>query len=231
MNTKNNDDCIIDGGYAPDNGEEKTLCVLVLDDSGSMSGIDASGESKISQVQKGIDEVKVDIASNPQTSQKVEMCIELFNHAVRVVQKPALVENINMPTLCAGGGTNLSGAVLKAIDEVAERKAYYVEHGIPYKRPIIVLLTDGQAPIDSIVEKVKKGSAEKHYFIIPIAVGDDADMVALNKIASDRAYKIKDGHISSFFRWLSNSLGVIANADPDAPVDLENPFSGWAVNG
>ncbi len=220
---------IMNGGYTPENGEEKTLCVLALDVSGSMGGIDAGGKAKYVQVQESLTELQTDIGSNPEVSQKVELGIVLFDHVVKVAQKAALVENITMPTLYAGGGTDLAGGVLKAIEEVKERKAYYVEHGIPYKRPIIVVLTDGQANVDHIVEEVKKGSADKHYFIIPIAVGDDADMTSLNKIASDRAYKIKDGHISSFFRWLSNSLGVIANADPDAPVDLENPFSGWAV--
>jgi len=218
-------------GYTPENCEEKTLCILVLDKSGSMCVVDAGGEAKYVQVQNGLNEVISDIASDPLTSQKAEFGIILFDHVARVVQKAALVENITVPTMSAGGGTDIAGALRMAINEVAERKAYYVEHGIPYKRPIIVLLTDGQAPVDSMVEMVKKGSAEKHFYIIPIAVGDDADMDALNKIASDRAFKIKDGHISSFFRWLSNSIGVIANADPDTPVDLENPFAGWAVNG
>lgn len=221
----------INEGYSPENGEEKTPCILALDVSGSMNGVDAAGEAKFVQVQKGLNEVISDISSDPLASQRVEFGIILFNHNATLVQKPALVENLNIPTIFASGGTNIAAAMRMAIDIATERKDYYVKHGITYKRPIIVLMTDGQAPVDSIVKEAEEGSAGKHFYILPIAVGDDADMSALNRVASDRAFKIKEGHISSFFRWLSNSIAVIANADPKASVTLENPYAGWAVNG
>ncbi len=221
---------IMEGGYAPENGEEKTLCILELDHSGSMSGVDSSGESKMKQLNDGCQQLYDDILADERLSQMLEIAIVSFNHRVRVEQNPALVQDFTMPTLTAEGGTNLVDGVRQGIQLGEERKDYYKKHGNPYKCILHFPITDGQANVSPLIELVKEGTAQKHFHIIPIAIGDDADMDALNKIASNRAFKIKDGHISSFFVWLSNSLGTIANAAPGSEVTLENPYETFAVN-
>ena len=90
------------------------------------------------------------------------------------------------------------------------------------------MITDGYANVDSIKDQVKKDSADKHFFLLPIAVDDGADMNVLNSVASDKALKLGEGKFSDFFRWLSNSMATIANAD-SPNVHLENPFGTFAV--
>ena len=49
---KINDNFNMEGGYTPENGEEKTLCILALDVSGSMGGVDAGGKRSMSRFRR-----------------------------------------------------------------------------------------------------------------------------------------------------------------------------------
>ena len=209
-------------GENPENGQEKTLCVFLLDNSGSMSG------KKMDDLNKGLKEFYQDILDNEAWSQRIEVAVISFESEVRYLQKPAIAENFTMPTLTAMGGTNMVGGIKKAIEVVEERKQYYKDHGIAYKRPWIVMVTDGYASVDSIKGQVKKDGQDRHYFFQPIAVDDGADMNVLNSLATQQAFKLKDQNFSAFFKWLSNSLGVIGTANPGEQVQLGNPLETFA---
>lgn len=210
-------------GENPENGQEKTLCVFLLDNSGSMSG------KKMDDLNKGLKEFYQDILDNDAWSQRIEVAVISFESEVRYLQQPAVAENFTMPTLTAMGGTNMVGGIKKAIEVVEERKQYYKDHGIAYKRPWIVMVTDGYASVDSIKGQVKKDGEAKHYFFQPIAVDDGADMNVLNSLATLQAFKLKDQNFSAFFKWLSNSIGTITTANPDVDVHLDNPFETFAA--
>lgn len=224
--SKNNrtmaEDIFFGEGENPENGQEKTLCVFLLDNSGSMSG------KKMDDLNKGLKQFYQDILDNDAWSQRIEVAVISFETEVRYLQQPAIAENFTMPTLTAMGGTNMVGGIQKAIDVVEERKQYYKDHGIAYKRPWIVMVTDGYANVESIKGRVKKDGEDKHYFFQPIAVDDGADMNLLNSLATQQAFKLKDQNFSAFFKWLSNSLGVIGTANPGEKVQLDNPFETFA---
>lgn len=205
-------------GENPENGQEKTLCVFLLDNSGSMSG------KKMEDLNDGLQQFYQDILNHDAWSQRIEVAVISFETEVCYLQQPAIAENFAMPKLTARGGTNMVGGIQKAIEVVNDRKQYYRDHGIAYKRPWIVMVTDGYASVDSIKAQVKKDGADKHYFFQPIAVDDGADMNLLNSLATIQAFKLKDQNFSAFFKWLSNSLGVIGTAKPGEKVELDNPF-------
>ena len=226
MNDFDYGDDLFPGGMSPENGEEKTLCVFLLDSSGSMSG-----NHKINLLNAGLNQFYDDILANESLSQRVEVAVISFASTFNYLQQPALVQDFKMPTLTASGGTDMVGGIRKALEVIEERKAYWNEHGVSYKRPWIVMITDGYANVDSIVAEVKQGSKDKHFFFLPIAVDDNSDMNVLNSIASEQAFKLKDGNrFSEFFQWLSNSIQLIANAEPGKPVELENPFGAFAAS-
>ena len=209
-------------GENPENGQEKTLCVFLLDNSGSMSG------KKMDDLNKGLKQFYQDILDNKSWSQRIEVAVVSFETEVRYLQQPAIAENFTMPTLTAMGGTNMVGGIRKAIEVVEERKQYYKDHGLAYKRPWIVMITDGYASVDSIKESVKQGGIGKHYFFQPIAVDDGADMNVLNSLATQQAFKLKDQNFSAFFKWLSNSIGPISEAKIGENIHLDNPFETFA---
>lgn len=73
------------------NYEQKCLCVLVLDVSGSMRG------EPIRALNEGLQAFYQDIYDDDTKSQRIEISIISFNEVVKVLQEPALVENLRCP--------------------------------------------------------------------------------------------------------------------------------------
>ena len=80
--------------YEEENYEQKCLCVLVLDTSGSMN---ASGAIK--ELNDGLVAFKNDTMQDPVTRDRLEVAIVSFNSKVDVVQQPDILPNIQIPTL------------------------------------------------------------------------------------------------------------------------------------
>ena len=207
---------------SPDNYEQKCLCVLVLDVSGSMEG------APIKELNKGLQDFYKEIEDNPTTSQRLEVSLITFSHVVTTVQEPELVANFSMPTLAANGSTAMVDAVKEAIDKVAARKAWYKSTGQSYNRPWIILMTDGEPDsgqdVDGLANTIKADTAAKKYAFLPIGV-EDANMDILNQIASAQmpAMSLKGTKFGAFFNWLSASMGTIVTAEEGETVKLADP--------
>jgi len=197
---------------AADNYEQKCLCVLVLDVSGSMHG------APIKELNNGLQDFHKEISADDSTNQKLEVCLMTFNHRVTTVQNPALVGNFTMPRLSADGSTAMVTAVNEAIDKVAARKQWYKDTGQNYYRPWIILITDGEPDpeqdIAGLAARIEADTNAKRYAFLPIGV-EDANMSVLGQIANGMpVMKMKGLQFSSFFKWLSASIGgAITNAE------------------
>lgn len=216
----------------PENYEEKTLCVLVLDRSSSMR------DEPIRQLNQGLISFYDDIENDIKLSNSLEVAIIAFDSGVDIVQPPDLIYNFQMPILSAGGSTSLNGAAREAIELVEERKDYYKQSGQSYKRPWIILITDG-APTDgnvsSLSNEIEQDTKNKKYVFLPIGV-DGADMSVLTKIAgyseSDGQWVqmipllLKSANFSEFFQWLSASMDIINSSSEGDKVNLPSP-SNW----
>ena len=208
-----------------ENFEQKCLCVLVLDISGSMSG------KPIEELNKGLQEFYTDIVSNEATSQRLEVSLITFNHIVKTRQEPALVENFSMPTLEASGSTAMVNAVNEAINKVAARKQWYKDTNQPYYRPWIILMTDGEPDSDQDVnglsKRIQQDTANKRYAFVPIGV-QGANMQILDKIKGNiPPMKLQGTKFSSFFRWLSASMSTVVSSEEGQQVDLTSGADDW----
>ena len=230
-----------------ENFEQKCLCVLVLDVSGSMREIvDKSnmiytgekvymdgkeydlvtgGISKLDLLNQGLKDFYNEIISDETTSQRLELSIITFNDYVRVVQEPALPDNVVIPELQGEGETAMADAINEAIDKVEARKKWYKETGQPYYRPWIILMTDGVPnkgqDINSLAQRILQDTEDKKYAFLPVGV-EGADMDILQKIAgkSMNAVKLKGMRFAQFFRWLSASMGTVTKAEEGQAVNL-----------
>jgi uncharacterized protein YegL len=128
----------IAGLESPVNYEQKCLCVLVLDTSGSMQG------EPIKLVNDSMQEFKNDILTDFVASQRLEMCIITFDSSIRCLQEPAPVQNTHIPHLSANGSTKLVDGMRLAMQKIEERKQWYRTTGQSYFRPFLVLITDGE---------------------------------------------------------------------------------------
>lgn len=236
-----------------ENYEQKCLCVLVLDTSGSMNeivdstGVRATGQtvesdgnvyniveggiSKLDKLNEGLFSFFEEIVDDDTTDQRLELAIITFNDNVQIVQEPALPSNIAIQPLEADGETALVEAVYSAIDLVIARKAWYKQTGQLYYRPWIILMTDGEpnrgSNINELSNRIKDDTSNKRYVFLPIGV-DNANMAILQQIQGTMngntisALKLSGTKFSSFFKWLSASMGTVVNSEEGKTVNLPN---------
>jgi len=236
-----------------ENYEQKCLCVLVLDISGSMreivdkSNMTYTGEtvymdgkeydlvtggvSKLDLLNQGLADFYNEIVNDETTSQRLELCIITFNDNVEVLQEPALLDNVTIPTLRGEGETAMADAINVAIDKVDARKRWYKETGQTYYRPWIILMTDGvpnaDQDMDSLAFRIKVDTEAKKYAFLPVGV-EGADMEVLQKIAGKgmKAVKLKGMRFAQFFKWLSASMGTVTKAEEGQTVNLSEGATG-----
>ena len=194
-------------GESPENYEQKCLCVLVLDVSGSMQG------QPIDELNRGLQAFKTEVTNDFVASQRLEVGIITFGGNVQCVQEPALVAQIELPKLVASGSTKLVTAVQKAIDMVTQRKQWYKETGQNYYRPMIILITDGEPDPDQNLQALESDIANamnnKKFTFFALGVkGFNYDKLAA--ICPPPTYPlVLDGYkFANFFKSLSSSIGI-----------------------
>lgn len=222
-------------GESPRNLLEKCLCVLVMDVSGTMN-------PHMPVLNKALKDFFRDIETDnglPEgTKDQLEICIEQFDYEYQFRRNPCLLNPGEVPpTLSTRQGTTESvDALNAAIKMVEDRKAFYKNTGQPYYRPWIIFVTDGEPypfreeEIANFEAKVKKDVADKKYMIMGLGVGDDITQNTLLRLTAGKAHKLKGANFGSFFKWLSNSLGVVTSSKPGQKVDLSPGASQWMTS-
>ncbi len=215
-------------GNAPlANTETRCLCVLVFDVSGSMAtSIDAMNEALgtfIENLCLGIGGFSVG------SKDSVEIGIIQFDSKVSVVRLPRLVSSISeAPILQVNcGKTNTTAAIDAAINMVDSRKTQFKNVGLPYYRPWIILITDGnpdpfnENEINLAASKVRLGIENKNFIFNAIGVGKKVDEKFLKYISLGNYNRISRKNFSSMFQTLSCSLNSMSKG-----FDNDKPFSG-----
>ena len=219
----------------PENFEERTICCLVLDDSGSMSG------SPIDSLNKGLKDFYKDIENDSKMSDGLEIAVVKFGQGAEIVVDPSLIYDLKIPELQANDfQTDLNQGVRKAIDLVEDRKAYYKSTNLPYKRPWIILITDGSptdGDVTDLAKEIEGDTKEQKYMFLPIGV-DGADMSTLQEISGYiknndskdweqmKPMSMESAKFGAFFKWLSASMAMVTNANEGEKVNLADP-SAW----
>ncbi|RRB02051.1 vWA domain-containing protein [Larkinella rosea] len=212
-------------GESPDNYEQKCLCVLVLDVSGSMGG------EPIRQLNQGLQEFHQEVTKDFLASQRLEVSIVTFGSSVKCIQDPALVGNFEMPTLSISGSTKLVDGVRLAADMVENRKEWYRNTGQNYFRPMIVLITDGEPDGDQDVKglstQIRQANDSKKFTFWALGV-QGYNHQKLSQICPPNTppLSLAGYKFSEFFKWLSNSIGIITKSAEGERLLLP-PVSGW----
>ncbi|MGL5691902.1 MAG: vWA domain-containing protein [Bacteroidales bacterium] len=217
-------------GEAPVQYEQKCLCVLCLDTSGSMGFATSNESSAIMELQSGVQSFKDEILSDSTLADRLEIAIVEYNSNV-TSHEPALAENLVIPNFVANGTTNTALALEESINLVEARKEWYKSTGQPYYRPWIILITDGDP--DSVSEAMRVSSrmmqdvSNKKYTFLPIGV-TGADMAFLHNISCEiPAMGLAGLKFTEFFKWLSASMGVIARSQPGDAVNIAEGMDTW----
>ena len=222
-------------GESAQNLEQKCLCVLVLDVSGSMRG------DKLNLLNQGVRDFFTQIQTADGVPEslidQLEIAIMQYDEEVKILRDPKLLEDSELPpTLTERGSvTETVIAIEEAIKLVEDRKAFYKSTGQSYYRPWIIVMTDGEpygnkasdADIEAISQRVMKETSSKKYMIMGIGVGSDANMEVLKKMTAGRAMALQGLKFGAFFEWLSNSLSVVASSKEGDKIDISDGASNW----
>ena len=214
----------------PINYEQKCLCVLVLDTSGSMNADNAIG-----QLNQGLQTFKSQIMNDETARDRLEIAIVSFNSEIKVELQPSLISEIEMPTLKASGQTQLVRAIEEAQQVIKDRKDYYKSKGLTYYRPWIVVMTDGDPypanqDIDGIAQKIQEDADAKKYVFFMIGVGNEVHDDVLSKLTTSQfpAMRMDAVNFAEFFQWLSASATVVVNSDDLTDSNVAIPQPTWA---
>ncbi len=212
------------------NGEDKCLCVLLLDTSGSMSG------NGIAELNQGLKQFQEQTLEDETAASRLEVAIITFGGRVQQIQSPALLTDFEMPILTPSGTTPMLQAIEEGIELTSARKEWYKSKGIKYYRPWVILMTDGEpddiSPVSAMGQRLKGLQENKSLVFSAIGVGDDVNMSVLDTLAQGgmTAQKLKGTNFVSFFQWLSNSIGAITakESGDSSPAQLGS-IDGWAT--
>ena len=183
-----------------DNPEPRFPWCLIVDRSFSMIG------GRIKAVNDALAQFKALVLADTLASLHVEILLVSFNHTVDYVDFCS-VQDFQPPELSASGGTNMAPAINTALDLLDRRKQEYRANGVSYLRPIVLLITDGQAdhdtphdtPKELAVVRARLDLEEEDRHIAFFSFGiEDADVEALSGITSLSSLHMCDcGRVSS----------------------------------
>lgn len=211
-----------DGSEFAENPEQRCPCLLLLDTSYSMSG------EPIAELNEGIRTFKSELMADSLAAKRVEVGIVTFG-PVRSAQEFVAAEAFQPPQLSANGDTPMGAAIVEGLELLERRKDLYKQHGVPYNRPWVFLITDG-APTDSVhfaAQQVREGVERKKFAFFAVGV-EGADMRTLAQISPRKPVKLQGLKFRELFQWLSSSLGSASRSSPDTDVLALPPPNDWA---
>ncbi len=209
-----------------DNSDERAPLVLVLDGSGSMSEDD-----KIGLLNEGLKTLAGELQGDPIAARCGRVLVISFggDNKVDVAGDWTDAMDFTPPTLHAGGMTPLGTAMRCALDEIESQKAQMRSAGVSYKRPILMLLSDGD-PTDEwqqVAAECRAAESSHRVNIMAIGVGNQANREILGAFSNKGALNLHGLRFKELFVWLSRSIRAVSRAPSGATVQL-NPVDSWA---
>jgi uncharacterized protein YegL len=157
--------------------------MILVDGSGSMAG------PPINELNAGLKVLEAELKNDDIARQRVQICVVQFSgrDQVDVLCDWTDAMAFTAPHVNANGQTPMGKAVATAMQKIEEQKQRYKSHGIPYNRPWLFLLTDGE-PTDSgwesIANQCRTAEQAEKFVVWPIGVGNQADLNKLGRFST-----------------------------------------------
>lgn len=209
-----------------DNSDERAPLVLVLDCSGSMQD-----DNKIGLLNEGLKTLAAELKNDPIAARCGRVLVISFggDNNVELMGDWNDAMDFNPPELMAGGMTPMGAAMRCALDEIEAQKGQMRSAGVSYKRPIVMLLSDGE-PTDEwqqVAADCKAAESAHKVNVMAIGIGDQANRDILGAFSNKGALNLKGLRFKELFIWLSRSIQAVSRAATGGTVQL-NPVDSWA---
>lgn len=211
-----------------ENTSQRLPCVVVLDGSASMANNGA-----IEALNEGLRTLERDLKADEVARQRVRVMLLRIGapDEVEVLTEWTDALDFVAPEVIANGATPLGEGVRRALEEIEEEKRRYRDHGIPYNRPWLFILTDGE-PTDhdwaQAAEDCRRAEARGAVSVFCVGVGDEANLTKLGAFSTRQPLMLKGLAFREFFLWLSRSARVGSTTAPSENIQMAAP-SDWAV--
>ena len=115
--------------------------IFLCDTSGSMYG------APIQIVNRSLNRFVEEASRCPKDRARYDVAVISFNDIPRIVQSFCPLNELQHVSFIAGGGSNISEAVLFADQLIRERRRYFLENGVHMGKTNIFLIADGYGEI------------------------------------------------------------------------------------
>jgi len=177
---------------------------LVLDTSGSMCG------EPIQAVENGMQMLVSALRQDPQALESAFLSVITFSSKAQQVVPLTDLASFQMPSLTAGGCTEL-GAALKL---VCDRAKTEVTKSTPEKKgdwkPLVFIMTDG-GPTDDWQKGLAEFQTGRWGMVVCCAAGQDAETDVLKQISPECVVQLDTADsksLAAFFKWVSASIST-----------------------
>ena len=225
----------------PDIREQETIArkllpiIYVLDTSGSMAG------DRIAAVNSAMSEtmeVLKDVSNNNPTAELKIGVLQFASGASWITQNGfVFMDDFYWNDLKAAGLTDL-GSALNELDKKLSRKEF-LNSDVGYKVPVIIFMSDG-GPTDDYEKALKKILDSNKWYKaatkIAIAVGDEANIDVLQKIAGNREAVIKVDDLESLKKLIrvvsvtASMIGSRSRTDSNTTGEILDGIKGEMGN-
>lgn len=209
-----------------ENTSQRLPCVVVLDGSASMLQDNAIGA-----LNDGLKVLEADLKADDVARQRVRILVlRIGEPEVEVVTDWTDAIEFEAPEIEANGMTPLGAGVRRALDEIEGEKARYRELGIPYNRPWLFVMTDGE-PTDpdweSAADECRAAEESGRVSVFCVGVGE-ANMAKLARFSPRQPLRLKGMAFREFFLWLSRSARAGSKTAPSDNIQMAAPQD-WAM--
>ena len=198
--------------------EPHMACLLLLDTSGSMSGV------PISELNNAINRFKTEVCKDKTTRDVLDIAVIGFNSRPTVIQEFVPIEYMEPLNMKADGGTNMVSAIETAINMITERSRFYRRSGSEPYKPWIIMISDGfGGNVDTIAETIHTLESESKLNFFSLGV-EGYDSQTLHKLSGKKVMKLSGYDFTSFFDWVNKSMRSVSQSSPgEKPRGIELP--------
>ena len=189
--------------------------------------LDTTAHMSCDMSQKTADGVRVlieELNCDLRVARSIDVCVIGVNEQAEVLHPFTTADRFELPEIHARGCSAMNKAIVFGLDELHRRRRFYMERGVPYYKPWMILLsgsnpTDEYDMLDSARGALESYMERKRLVFFQFTTADDSRHLTVYPCT--RPLRINDNDIVGAFRWVGKSLASSAIVSPRrVSVDL-----------